>query len=159
MGKGWTKRALRHHMRWSAGNRDWRHPTNVILWHNEKKSNSFWWAYYHYPMHSNSRDPPAGGERGTNRRAWQITFIDGWVVHSHPANLLWFGWKVRLGQGRPIIQVVAFTLPAAACPCHAWQWLVVVYSAKQKQQCHHQQLTNGSTIMKTFTYPNNLDLF
>jgi hypothetical protein len=31
--------------------------------------------------------------------------------------------------------------------------LVVVSSAKQKQQLHHQQLTNGSTILKTFTFP------
>ncbi len=38
-------------------------------------------------------------------------------------------------------------------------WLVVVSSAKQKQQLHHQQLTNGSTILKTFTFPEFLDLF
>jgi hypothetical protein len=41
--------------------------------------------------------------------------------------------------------------------------LVVASSAQQKQQQHHQQLTNGngSTIMivKTFTFPENLDLF
>jgi hypothetical protein len=37
--------------------------------------------------------------------------------------------------------------------------LVVVSSAKQKQQLHHQQLTNGSTILKTFTFPELFDLF
>jgi hypothetical protein len=37
--------------------------------------------------------------------------------------------------------------------------LVVVSSAKQKQQLHYQQLTNGSTILKTFTFPDFLDLF
>jgi hypothetical protein len=31
--------------------------------------------------------------------------------------------------------------------------------AKQKQQLHHQQLTHGSTILFTFTFPVNLDLF
>jgi hypothetical protein len=34
-----------------------------------------------------------------------------------------------------------------------------VSSAKQKQQLYHQQLTNGSTILKTFTFPEFLDLF
>jgi hypothetical protein len=37
--------------------------------------------------------------------------------------------------------------------------MVVAYAAKQKQQLHHQQLTNSSTILKTFTSPVNLDLF
>jgi hypothetical protein len=55
--------------------------------------------------------------------------------------------------------VVALSLPAAAHCCGAWQWLVVVSSAKQKQQLHHQQLTNGSTILKTFTFPEFMDLF
>jgi hypothetical protein len=54
--------------------------------------------------------------------------------------------------------VVVLSLPAAAHRCNAWQWLVVASSAKQKQQRHHQQLTNGSTILKTFTFPDNLDL-
>jgi hypothetical protein len=54
---------------------------------------------------------------------------------------------------------VALSLPAAACRYNAWRWLVVVFSAKQKQQLHHQQLTNGSTILFTFTFPVNLDLF
>jgi hypothetical protein len=54
---------------------------------------------------------------------------------------------------------MALSLPAAARRCNAWQWLVVVSSAKQKQQLHHQQLTNGSTILKTFMCPDNLDLF
>jgi hypothetical protein len=36
---------------------------------------------------------------------------------------------------------------------------VVVSSAKQKQQLHPQQLTNGSNILKTFTFPEFLDLF
>jgi hypothetical protein len=66
---------------------------------------------------------------------------------------------VRLGQGCPIIQAVALSSPAAALHWGAWQWLVVVSSAKQKQQLHHQQLTNGSTILKTFTFPEFLDLF
>jgi hypothetical protein len=55
---------------------------------------------------------------------------------------------VRLGQGCPIIQVVALSSPAAARRWGTWRWLVVVSSAKQKQQLHHQQLTNGSTILK-----------
>jgi hypothetical protein len=38
---------------------------------------------------------------------------------------------------------VALSLPAAARRWGAWRWLVVVSSAKQKQQLHHQQLTNG----------------
>jgi len=54
---------------------------------------------------------------------------------------------------------VALLSPAAARRCNAWQWLVVAFSAKQKQQLHHQQLTNGSTIFFTFTFPVNLDLF
>jgi hypothetical protein len=54
---------------------------------------------------------------------------------------------------------VALSLPAADRRCGAWQWLVVVSSAKQKQQLHRQQLTNGSTILKTFTFPEFLDLF
>jgi hypothetical protein len=54
---------------------------------------------------------------------------------------------------------VALSLPAAARRCGAWQQLVVVSSAKQKQQLHHQQLTNGSTILKGFTFPEFLDLF
>jgi hypothetical protein len=66
---------------------------------------------------------------------------------------------VRLGQGCPTIQVVAFLLPAAAHHCNAWQWLVVASSAKQKQQWHHQQLTNSSTNLKMFMFPENLDLF
>jgi len=57
------------------------------------------------------------------------------------------------------IQVVALSLPAAARRCNAWRWLVVAFSAKQKQQLHHQQLTNGSTILFTFPFPVNLDLF
>jgi hypothetical protein len=54
---------------------------------------------------------------------------------------------------------MALSLPAAANRCDAWRWLVVAFSAKQKQQRHHQQLTNSSTILKTFTFPDNLDLF
>jgi hypothetical protein len=54
---------------------------------------------------------------------------------------------------------MALSSPAAAHRCNAWQWLVVVFSAKQKQQLHHQQLTNGSTILFTFTFSVNLDLF
>jgi hypothetical protein len=30
---------------------------------------------------------------------------------------------------------------------------------QQRQQQHYQQLTKGSTILKTFTFPENLDLF
>jgi hypothetical protein len=55
--------------------------------------------------------------------------------------------------------VVALSLPAAALFWGTWQWLVDVSSAKQKQQLHHQQLTNGSTILKTFTFPEFLDIF
>jgi hypothetical protein len=44
---------------------------------------------------------------------------------------------------------VALSLPAAARHCDAWQWFVVASSVKQKQQRHHQQLTNGSTILNT----------
>jgi hypothetical protein len=44
-------------------------------------------------------------------------------------------------------------------PLQRLAWLVVAFSAKQKQQLHHQQLTNSSTILKTFTFPVNLDLF
>jgi len=54
---------------------------------------------------------------------------------------------------------VALSSPAAARRCNAWQWLVVAFSAKQKQQLYHQQLTNGTTILKTFTFPVNLDLY
>jgi hypothetical protein len=54
---------------------------------------------------------------------------------------------------------VALSLPATACRYNAWQWLVVAFSAKQKQQLHHQQLTNGSTILFMFTFPVNLDFF
>jgi hypothetical protein len=54
---------------------------------------------------------------------------------------------------------VLLSLPAAARRCGTWQWLVVVPYAKQKQQIHHQQLTNGSTILKTFMFPEFLDLF
>jgi hypothetical protein len=57
------------------------------------------------------------------------------------------------------IQAVALLLPATACCCNAWRWLVVAFSAEQKQQLHHQQVTNGSTILKAFTFPVNLDLF
>jgi hypothetical protein len=55
--------------------------------------------------------------------------------------------------------VVALPLPAAARRCGTWQWLVLVSSEKQKQQLHHQQLTNGSTTLKMFTFPEFLDLF
>jgi hypothetical protein len=54
---------------------------------------------------------------------------------------------------------VALSSPAAARHCNAWRWLIVVFFAKQKQQLHHQQLTNGSTILKMFMRPVNLDLF
>ncbi len=50
-------------------------------------------------------------------------------------------------------------MPAAARRCKPWQWLVVVSSTKQKQQLHHQQLTNDGTILKTFKIPEFLDLF
>jgi hypothetical protein len=54
---------------------------------------------------------------------------------------------------------VALPSPAAACRCGAWQWLVVVSSDKQKQQLYHQQLSNGSTILKMFMFSEFLDLF
>jgi hypothetical protein len=50
-------------------------------------------------------------------------------------------------------------IASATRHCDAWQWLVVAFSAKQKQQLHHQQLFNGSTILKMFTCPDILDLF
>jgi hypothetical protein len=65
----------------------------------------------------------------------------------------------KAGTRHPTIQAVALLLPAAARHCHAWQWLVVTSSAQQKKQQNHQQLTNGSTILKTFMFPDNLDLF
>jgi len=43
--------------------------------------------------------------------------------------------------------------------CNAWPWLVVAFSAKQKKQLYHHQLSNVSTILKTFTFPVNLELF
>jgi hypothetical protein len=46
--------------------------------------------------------------------------------------------------------MVALSFPAATCCCHPWQWLVVASSVKQKQQRHHQQLANCSTILKMF---------
>jgi hypothetical protein len=48
---------------------------------------------------------------------------------------------------------VALSSPAATHHLGTWRWLVVVSSAKQKQQLHHQQLTNGITIVKTFKFP------
>jgi hypothetical protein len=54
---------------------------------------------------------------------------------------------------------VSLSLPAPTRRCDAWRWLVVASSDRQKQQRHDQQLTNGSTIFKTFTCPDNLDLF
>ncbi len=37
--------------------------------------------------------------------------------------------------------------------------LTVVHCLRKMQQQHHHQRTNGSTNMKTFTSPDNLDLF
>jgi hypothetical protein len=37
--------------------------------------------------------------------------------------------------------------------------LAIVHCQKKRQQQQHHQRTNGSTNMKTFTSPNNLDLF
>jgi hypothetical protein len=54
---------------------------------------------------------------------------------------------------------MALSLPAAPRHYGAWQWLVVASSAKQKQQLHHQQLTNGSTILEMFRFPEFSDLF
>jgi hypothetical protein len=39
-----------------------------------------------------------------------------------------------LGQRRATIQAVALLSPAAACRYNALQWLVVAFSAKQKEQ-------------------------
>jgi hypothetical protein len=39
-----------------------------------------------------------------------------------------------LGQRRATIQAVALSLPAAACRYNALRWLVVAFSAKQKEQ-------------------------
>ncbi len=46
---------------------------------------------------------------------------------------IFFGRQV-LGQRRATIQAVALLLPAAACHYNALQWLVVAFSAKQKEQ-------------------------
>jgi len=37
--------------------------------------------------------------------------------------------------------------------------LIVVNCRRKRHKQHHQQLTNGSTILFTFTFPVNLDLF
>jgi hypothetical protein len=65
----------------------------------------------------------------------------------------------KAGTKTPTIQAVALSSPATAHRYNAFRWLVVAFSAKQKQQLHHQQLTQGSTILFTFTFPVNLDLF
>jgi len=54
---------------------------------------------------------------------------------------------------------VALSPPAADRRFNTWPWLVVAFSAKQKQHHHQQQLTNDSTILKTFMFPVKLDLF
>jgi hypothetical protein len=48
---------------------------------------------------------------------------------------------------------VALSSPAAARSCDARR----ASSAKQKQQRHHQLLTNGRTVLKTF--PVNFDFY
>jgi hypothetical protein len=37
--------------------------------------------------------------------------------------------------------------------------ITVVHCQRKRQQQHHQQRTNGSTNVKTFTSPEDLDLF
>jgi hypothetical protein len=37
--------------------------------------------------------------------------------------------------------------------------LAVVYCRRKRQQQQHHQCTNGSTNVKTFTCPDDLDLF
>jgi hypothetical protein len=37
--------------------------------------------------------------------------------------------------------------------------LTIVYCQRKRQQQHHHQRTNGSTKVKTFTNPGDLDLF
>jgi hypothetical protein len=37
--------------------------------------------------------------------------------------------------------------------------LTIVYCQRKRQQQHHHQRTNGSTSIKTFPSPVNLDLF
>jgi hypothetical protein len=46
---------------------------------------------------------------------------------------------------------------ALSSPAVAWRWLIFAFSAKQKQQLHHQQQTNGITILFKFTIPVNLE--
>jgi hypothetical protein len=57
------------------------------------------------------------------------------------------------------------------CRCYCCRWaattatattvvkLTIIYSQRKRQQQHHHQRTNGSTNVKTFTSPDNLDLF
>jgi hypothetical protein len=53
----------------------------------------------------------------------------------------------------------AVLTPAAACLYHFCWWLIVASSLTQRQQQHHNQRTNGNTKVKTFTSPDDLDLF
>jgi len=66
---------------------------------------------------------------------------------------------LRQPTARARLKLIYYSSSAVARRCNAWGWLVVVFSAKQEQQLYHQQLINGSTILKTFTFPVNLDLF
>ena len=55
-----------------------------------------------------------------------------------------------------VVYTNATTTAAAAA---AGVELIVVNCRRKRHKQHHQQLTNGSTILFTFTFPVNLDLF
>jgi hypothetical protein len=53
----------------------------------------------------------------------------------------------------------ALSLPAAAHRCDAWRWLVVASSAKQKAAATPPAAKQQQHHLKTFKFPENLDLF
>jgi hypothetical protein len=70
---------------------------------------------------------------------------------------------------QPLLPPIVVHCPHHRC-CHC-RWattaatattmvkLAVIHCQRKWQQQHHHQYTNGSTNMKTFTSPNDLDLF
>jgi hypothetical protein len=54
---------------------------------------------------------------------------------------------------------MALSLPATACRCDAWQWLVVASSAKQKAAATPLAAKQQQHHLETFTFPENLDFF
>jgi hypothetical protein len=61
------------------------------------------------------------------RRPIELTVVIG------EESAIFFG-RQGLGQRRATIQAVALSSPAAACHYNALRWLVVAFSAKQKEQ-------------------------